>query len=98
MFFITPTIRLATQQSLVPHLSHRKEIYLVWPRQHDMGWWLNFDKRADYLLVDTHPGEWLTMLLETPDHVNEALVNMEKLNKISLVQKINDIRLYKIVP
>jgi len=95
---IPPTIRLATQQSLVPHLSHRKDIYLVWPRVHDAGWWLDFDNKADYLLIDTHPGEWLTMLLETPEHVNEALTNMEKLKKITLVQKINDIRLYKIVP
>jgi uncharacterized membrane protein len=93
---IPPTIRLATQQSLVPHLSHRKDIYLVWPRVHDAGWWLDFNQNADYLLIDTHPGEWLTMLLETPEHVNEALFNMEKAKKITLVRKINDIRLYRI--
>jgi len=93
---VPPTIRLATQQSLVSHLSHRKDIYLVWPRVHDAGWWLDFDSKADYLLIDTHPGEWLTMLLETPEHVNEALTNMEKLNKITLMQKINAIRLYRV--
>jgi uncharacterized membrane protein len=93
---VPPTIRLATQQSLVSHLSHRKDIYLVWPRVHDAGWWLDFDSKADYLLIDTHPGEWLTMLLETSDHVNEALANMEKLKKITLVQKINAIRLYRV--
>ncbi len=93
---IPKNISIATQQSLVPHLSHRKNIYLVWPRVHDPGWWLDFDSKADYLLIDTHPGEWLTMLLETPEHVNEALANMEKLKKITLVQKINAIRLYKV--
>lgn len=80
----------------MPHLSHRKDIYLVWPRVHNAGWWLDFDGKADYLLIDTHPGEWLTMLLETPEHVNEALANMEKLKKITLVQKINAIRLYRV--
>lgn len=93
---IPKNISIAAQQSLVPHLSHRKEIYLVWPRVHDPGWWLDFDKKADYLLIDTHPGEWLTMLLETPDHVNEALTNMETLGKISLLRQIHDIRFYKV--
>lgn len=90
-------VPIATQQSLIPHLSHRNQIYLAWPRVHEAGWWLDTDSRADYLLMDTHPNEWLTMLLETPEHVNEALTNMEKLGKISLIRKINDIRLYKIV-
>ena len=87
---------IATQQSLIPHLSHRKEIYLFWPRIHEQGWWLDINEKAQYLLVDVHLGVWFTMFLETPEHVNEALANMEKLGKISLVKKINDIRLYKI--
>lgn len=103
---IPPTIRIATQQSLVPHLTHRKSIYFVWPRLHDFSeapcgqktcWWLDFNDKADYLLIDTHPSEWLTMLLESTDNVNSALSNMEKLNKIKLMQKINDIRLYKVL-
>lgn len=103
---IPDSLSLATQQSLVPHLSHRRDIYLVWPRLHDFPekpcgettcWWLDFNPRADYLLIDTHPDEWITMLLETPEHVESALDNMEKLGKITLTQKINDIRLYKIL-
>jgi hypothetical protein len=93
---IPPSMSLATQQSLIPHLTHRPSIYLVWPRQHDVGWWLDFNDKADYLLMDTHPNEWLTLLLETPDHVNKALANMEKANKITLVRKINDVGLYKV--
>jgi len=93
---IPADIPIATQQSLIPHLSHRKQIYLAWPRVHEPGWWLDTPKEAKYLLIDTHPNEWVTMLLESPDHVNEALANMEKLGKITLLQKINDIRLYKI--
>ncbi len=102
---IPKTISIATQQSLVPHLSHRKDVYLVWPRLYDFPekpcgqktcWRLDFNNNADYLLIDTHPGEWITMLLETPEHVAEALTNMEKLNNITLMQKINDIRLYRV--
>jgi uncharacterized membrane protein len=93
---IPPSMSIAAQQSLVPHLTHRKSIYLVWPRIHDPGWWLDFDNKADYLLIDNHPDIWLTMALETHEHIAEALTNMEKLNKITLVQKINDIRLYKV--
>lgn len=102
---IPPTMSIAAQQSLVPHLTHRAHIYLVWPRQHDFVeqpcgqmtcWWLDFDSKADYLLIDTHPNEWITMLLETPEHVDSALHNMEKLGKISLERKINDVRLYRV--
>ena len=101
---IPPDMTLATQQSLVPHLSHRNVIYIAWPRVHDFTqkpcgqtscWWLDVDSHAQYLLIDVHPNEWLTMLLETPDHVNEALSDMEKLKAISLIRQIGDIRLYK---
>lgn len=94
---IPPTMNLATQQSLIPHLSHRTNIYLFWPRVHDQGWWLDTNNQAQYLLVDTHPYEWLTMLLESPEHVNEALVNMQKAGVLMPVKRINDIQLFKIV-
>lgn len=90
-------ISIATQQSLIPHLSHRKEIYLAWPREHEIGWWLDFNNKADYLLIDNHPGVWLTMTLETHNHMAEALANMEKMGNIALIRQINNIRLYKIV-
>lgn len=93
---IPPDMSIATQQSLIPHLSHRKEIYLFWPRIHEPGWWLDTNNHAQYLLVDSHPNEWLTMLLETPDHVNEALVNMEHAGTITLVRQIRDVKLFKI--
>lgn len=98
-------MKIATQQSLIPHLSHRKDIYLFWPRKHDFRekpcgetscWWIDFNDNAEYLLVDVHPNIWLTMLLETPEHVREALTNMEKMEKITLVKNINDAYLYKI--
>lgn len=102
---IPPDMAIATQQSLVPHLSHRNIIYIAWPRVHDFAqkpcgqvscWWLDTDNRAQYLLIDNHPGIWLTMILESENHVAEALTDMQKLGKITLVRQINSVSLYKI--
>ena len=96
---------IATQQSLISHLSHREKIYLVWPREHDFPempcgkiscWWLDFGGRPEYLLIDLHPNQWVTQLLETNDHVLSALVNMEKMGKIKKVSSVGDARLYSI--
>jgi uncharacterized membrane protein len=97
---------LATQQSLVPHLSQRKEIYLVWPRKHAVKgvacpekecWWLDFAGKPTYLLIDNHPGVWLTMTLESEAHINEAVENMERAQKIKLEKSVHDARLYKVI-
>lgn len=93
--------KLATQQNLVPHVSHRQYIFLAWPRQHDckqenLCWWLDFDKNAQFLLVDLHPNQWLTQLLETNEHFGEAMNNMEKANKISLEKSVGSARLYRV--
>ncbi len=96
---------VATQQNFVPHLSHRNKIFLVWPRVHDFAdklcgqtscWWLDFDKQAEYLVVDTRPDQWLTQILETNDHWLEAVGNMEKSGSITLTTSVGASRLYKI--
>lgn len=87
---------LATQQNLVPHLSHRQEIYLVWPRQHDGKWWLDFTGKPQYLVVDLHPNQWLTQLLESNENFEAAVKNMEKSGKITLDKEINSAKLYRI--
>lgn len=126
---------VATQQNLVPHLSHRKEIYLVFPREHDFlipvipahepesigknvwipgqarddnpsniispcgkrsCWWLDFPGKPQYLVVDLRPDQWLTQILETNEHFDEAVKNMEKAEKITLVTSVHDARLYTI--
>ncbi|MBI4130052.1 DUF2079 domain-containing protein, partial [Candidatus Roizmanbacteria bacterium] len=80
---------VAAQQSLVPHLSHRKEIYLIYPRTRSFNttgdfceanscWWLDFAGKPDLLVVDTHPGVWLTMTLAEENQFNEALTTMER--------------------
>lgn len=97
---------IATQQSLVPHLSHRKEIYLVWPRKHDFEnyfcgekscWWLDFGGNPQYLVVDLHPYQWLTQLLESNENFESAVRNMEKAGKITLEKEINFAKLYRVL-
>lgn len=96
---------IAAQQNLVPHLSHRKEIYLVYPRPHDYDdnrcgqrscWWLDFNTAANYLVADFRPDQWLTQILETNEHWQEAVRNMEKSGRITLMKNIGLARLYKV--
>ncbi len=96
---------VATQQNLVPHLSHRKEIYLIWPRWHDYDdnrcgqrqcWWLDFSGKPQYLVVDLRPDQWLTQILETNEHFDAAVTNMEKAGRIQLKQSVGYARLYRI--
>lgn len=96
---------VATQQSLVPHLSHRKEIYLIYPRQHDIAgepcgqslcWWLDWAGNPDYLVVDTRPDQWLTQILETNENWQSAIANMEKTGKIVLEEQVGDAKMYRI--
>ena len=103
---IPPTTSLAAQQNLVPHLSHRDKIYLVWPRKHDFEqpspcgqvscWWLDFGGQPDYLVVDTRPHQWLTQILESNENFQSAITNMEKAGRIGLVSRVNDAKLFKI--
>lgn len=97
---------VAAQQNLVPHLSHRKEIYLVWPRLHDifeqpcgqsLCWWLDFGGKPEYLVVDTRPNQWLTQILESNENWTSAIANMEKVNRIKLEKQIGDAKLFRIL-
>ena len=106
LFALVPAgAAVATQQNFIPHLSHRNQIYLVWPRVHDFidkpcgqtsCWWLDFDKKAEYLVVDTRPDQWLTQILESNDHWLDAIGNMEKAGVIKLDQSVSAARLYKV--
>lgn len=104
--YIPKGASLAATQSLVPHLSQRNEIYLVWPRMHDIDtkpcgvtscWWLDWGGNPEYLIVDVHPNAWLTQLLETNENVESALDNMARDGRIVLVQSVGNARMYKII-
>ena len=96
---------LATQQNLIPHLSHRRQIYLVWPRLHDFEgdlcgqktcWWLDFSGNPKYLVVDLRPNQWLTQILESNENFQSAVLNMERAGKITLEKEVNFAKLYRI--
>lgn len=98
-------VSVAAQQSLVPHISHRKEIYLVYPKKKVLQpsvcpkkecWWLDFAGKPEYLVVDIHDAAWLTMLLADINDFREAVRNMENSKKITLVYRKNEARIYKI--
>lgn len=102
---------VAAQHNIVPHISQRKDIYLVWPRAHVASdprcapirrndsrdcWWLDFPNTVQYLVVDTRPYQWVTQILETDDHVQEAVKNMEMRKAITPMQSIGTVRLYSV--
>lgn len=93
---IPDNVSLVAQQNLIPHLSHRKEIYLVWPRQHEGQWWLDFGGKPRYLVVDLHPNQWLTQLLESNENFEAAVKNMESAGRLTLVTSVNKSLLFKI--
>jgi uncharacterized membrane protein len=97
---------LATQQNYVPHLSHRQEIYLIYPRMKDVPkepcgqklcWWLEWGGEPQYIVVDTRPNQWLTQILESNENWLDAIVNMEVNGNITLVDREGDIRFYEVV-
>jgi len=103
--FVPKSASLTTQQSLVPHLSHRNEIYLIYPRVHDFDnnicgqkscWWLDFGGKPQYLVVDLHQNQWVTQLLETNQNFEMEISNMQKAGKIKLEKEVNNAKLYKI--
>ena len=92
---------LAAAQNLVPHLSERKEIYLIYPRLKDLKdckgcWWLEFSGKPELLVIDLHPNQWATQLLESNENFYSAVKNMEKTKKITKIKNINNAYLYKI--
>jgi len=99
---ISKKTSLASQQNLVPHLSHRKEIYIVYPRRHDKKgncincWWLEFAGKPEYMVLDLHPNQTITQLLESNENFESAVNNMENAKKIIKVKNINHVYLYKI--
>ncbi len=102
---IPSSASIAAAQNIVPHLSHRSYIYLAYPALHEIEgdpcgkklcWWLDFAGKPELLIVDLHPNQWVTQLLESNENFGEAINNMEKVNKITLIKQINYAKMYKI--
>lgn len=98
---ISDKVSLATAQNLVPHLSQRNEIYLLYPRVKDVKdckgcWWLEFGGKPQYMVLDLRPNQWATQLLESNENFQKAVKNMENAKKITKIKNINNAFLYKI--
>ncbi len=86
---------VVAQNNLVPHLAHRDEIYLAWPRKENDRWWLFWSGNPEYLIVDLHPGQAITHLLVNSEvELREAVENMENEGRINLVKSRGESRLY----
>jgi uncharacterized membrane protein len=93
---------VAAAQNIVPHLSERKDIYLLYPRLKDLKnckgcWWLEFAGKPQYMFIDARPNQWTTQLLESNENFQAAVKNMERLGRIAKIKSINNALLYKIV-
>lgn len=99
---ISKKTSLVTQQNLAPHLSHRKEIYIAYPRKHDKKancmncWWLEFTGKPNYMVLDLHPNQTIIQLLESNENFASAVKNMENARRITKIKNINYATLYKI--
>lgn len=103
---IPPDVSVAAAQNLVPHLSHRNQIYLVWPREHEFDtnspcekkfcWWLDFSGHPDYLVADLRNDQWATQLLESPENFRSAVVSMEKMGILTREEQLGEIVLFTV--
>lgn len=98
--FLPADASVAASQNLVPHISHRNKIFLIYPRIKNNicngCWWLEFAGKPQYLVVDLHPNQWITQLLESNENFNSAIRNMEQRGKIAKYKNINDAYIFKI--
>lgn len=106
---IKPSASVVTQNNLVPHLSHREKIYLLWVRKKEFSleespcgekecWWLFWPEKPQYLLVDLHQGQWLThLLIDSEKELKKGLENLDKKERIKLIKQVGDTRLYQIL-
>ncbi len=102
--YVPKNASVAATQHIVPHLSHRQYIYLLYPRIHDRKdsvcgqtscWWLDSAGSPEYMIVNTDQTQWLTQLLESPENFLSAVNNMEKAGVIRLEKSIGTAYLYR---
>lgn len=98
---------VVTQNNIVPHISHREEIYMLWPTKQDFSNnspcgkktcdWFRWDGNPQYLFVDLSE-EWniLHLSANREDFVR-GIENLEKAGNIKLEYSVGSSRLYRII-
>ena len=99
---ISPEASVVTQNNLVPHLSRRKEIFVIWPQEgradnQGIGTpWLRWAGKPHYLVVNT-ASQWdIRHLLMDPQFFRQALQNMEQEGYIIKESHNQDTTIYSI--
>jgi uncharacterized membrane protein len=106
---VPKNVPLAAQDNLIPHLSHRKEIHIIWPnyeKKFDLQnspcgqetcMWLKFHEKTEYIVTDTHPGQNAVMLLmDNENSLKKGLKNLQNAGVITLVTQQGDAALWKV--
>lgn len=104
--FLPKNASVVAQNNLTPHLSHRDEIFTLWPEQKEFQTkdfcgeklcaWFRWEGKPDYLIVDLSK-EWdIRHLLGKREDYISGLMNLEKNGVIQKYQQANTTVLYKI--
>lgn len=97
---------IASQSNLTPHLTHRNEIYTIWPTTKDFNVnspcknitckWFRWGGNPEYLLVDTSENWDARHLLTNRNEFVEGISNLKKAGIIEDYFKSNSTSIYKI--
>lgn len=89
---------LATQVNIAPHLTHRDEVYLLWPAScGESCQWFRIGGKVEYILVDTSTSWDARHFLEDREQFIEGLKNLEKAKVVQKIFQSNHTVLYKVV-
>lgn len=103
---IPPQSSIATQNNILPHLSHRRQIYyfliedkrflkITPPCERKTCWWIN-SRDADYILVDLHSGQSVNNFWDkTEIQAKEGIESLIKVGDYNILESRNDAYLLK---
>jgi len=107
LIFIPSKASVVTQINIAAHLTHRDQIYTLFPDLRDFKKdspcglstcrWFRVGGNPQYLLIDTGSAWNSLHYLGSRDDFMNGIVNLEKHNNIVLIKQINTTKLYKII-
>lgn len=104
--FLPQSASVVAQNNIVPHISHRDQIYSLYPEKKEFPKdspcgetvcnWFRWYDHPQFLFVDISP-EWDSRhLLEDRDMFVDGLTNLEKKNVISVYKRMGTTILYRV--
>ena len=105
--FLPTDASVVSQVNITPHITHREEVFTLWPQQKAFGknspcgesscHWLGWVGTPTYMLVDLSP-EWdIRHLLATNEDFKKSVANLEKAGIIKKKKGISSTILYQII-